>query len=394
MKMNVRQFLKLFALVVAVPFVVAACSKDDDPKPTPAPEPTPAPAPEPEPEPEPDYSVASDKQGLYVFNGGNQGKSIDGSLSFINFSKQEVTNGVFAAKNGRSLGGTVQNGAIYKGNLYIAVYGSRTIEVMDKLTLESVKQIAIPTDYDDGPRYIIADDNYVYASLYSGEVIRINPETQEIDKVVKVGPNPEEMVIVNGFLYVVNSDGLNYENGYANGMSVSKIDLATFSEAKKIEVGVNPTRIATDGENVYALCNGDYYTMPSTICKIDSSDKVTDLNVEAAWLAVNDGMLYTISSAWTSDADGNWYTIDAYTQYNLSDMSVLSSAYLGENVVDAPAGIAIDHEGGKLYVSSYNKVSGFTSYDTDGYVNQYDFAGNLEKKYDVGVGPCFMLVLR
>ena len=328
-----------------------------------------------------------------MFNGGNQGSSIDGSLSFINFSKQEVSNNVFAAKNNRSLGGTVQNGAVFKGALFIAVYGSKTIEVVDKLTLESIKQIATPST-SDGPRYVVADDTYVYASLYSGEVIRINPSTNEIDNTISVGPNPEEMVIANGFLYVVNSDGLNYENGYVNGKSVSKIDLSSFTEVKKIEVGVNPTRIATDGTNVYALCNGDYYTMPSTIYKIAPDDTTTDLSVEAAWLAVNDGKLYTISSVWTSDADGNWYTIDAYSQYNLSDMSVLSTAFLGEDVVDAPAGIAFDAEGGRLYVSSYAKVDGFTSYSTAGYVNEYTLNGHLEKRYDVGVGPCFMTVLR
>ena len=264
---------------------------------------------------------------------------------------------------------------------------------MDKLTMESVKQIAIPSSAD-GPRFVVADDNYVYASLYSGAVIRINPATNEIDKTVDVGPNPEEMVIANGFLYVVNSDGLNYENGYADGMSVSKIDLASFTEVKKIAVGVNPARIASDGTNVYALCNGDYYTMPSTIYKISADDSTIDLGVEAAWMVVNNGMLYTISSVWTTDDGDNWYTVDAYTQYDLKDMSVKSSAFLGENVVDAPAGIAFDAEGSQLFVSSYNKVGGFASYDTDGYVNQYDLQGNLVKKYDVGVGPCYMLVLR
>ena len=385
--MKTRDFLKLFAMMVVLPFVFAACDNDDDPVPVPTPEPTPV------PEPDPDYSVPADKQGLFVFNGGNQGKSIDGSLSFINFSKKEVSNDVFTSKNSRSLGGTVQNGAVFRDLLYIAVYGSKTIEVMDKLTMESVKQIAIPSSAD-GPRFVVADDNYVYASLYSGAVIRINPATNEIDKTVDVGPNPEEMVIANGFLYVVNSDGLNYENGYADGMSVSKIDLASFTEVKKIAVGVNPARIASDGTNVYALCNGDYYTMPSTIYKISADDSTIDLGVEAAWMVVNNGMLYTISSVWTTDDGDNWYTVDAYTQYDLKDMSVKSSAFLGENVVDAPAGIAFDAEGSQLFVSSYNKVGGFASYDTDGYVNQYDLQGNLVKKYDVGVGPCYMLVLR
>ncbi len=75
-------------------------------------------------------------------------------------------------------------------------------------------------------------------------------------------------------------------------------------------------------------------------------------------------------------------------------MSVVSEAYLGENVVDAPAGIAFDAEGGRLFVSSYSKVDGYTSYSTAGYVNEYTLGGKLEHTYEVGVGPCFMLVLR
>ena len=381
--MKTRDFLKLLVMMLAVPFVFAACSDDDDPVPVPTPEPTPI------PDPEPDYSVPEDKQGLFVFNGGNQG-SIDGSLSFINFSKQEVSNNVFAAKNNRSLGATVQNGAVFKGALFIAVYDSKTIEVVDKLTLESIKQITTPST-SNGPRYVVADDQYVYASLYSGEVIRINPATNEIDKTISVGPNPEEMVIANGFLYVVNSDGLNYQNGYVNGKSVSKIDLSSFTEVKKIEVGMNPTRIATDGTNVYALSTGDYTPEnPSSIWKIDAQDNATDTGIGASWLAVQDGVLYTINSVF----DENWMTTNYYITYNLSDMSVNSSAFLGENVVDAPAGICIDAEGGNLFVSSYNLAYGYASYDTEGYVNQYDLNGNLVKKYDVGVGPCFMTVLR
>lgn len=371
--MKLRDFLKISMLAMAVPFVFAACDKDNDPTPTPTPEPVP-----------------TEKKGLFVFNSGNQGASIDGSLSIINFAKGEVENNVFAKKNGRSLGGTPQNGTICNDNLYIAVYGSKTIEVVDKLTMQSIKQITIPASYDDGPRYVVADDNYVYASLYSGEVIRINTETNEIDKDVQVGPNPEEMVILNGFLYVVNSDGLNYESGYANGKSVSKIDLATFTEVKKIEVGINPTRIATDGTNVYALSMGDYGATPSSIYKIDATDKAVNTGVSASWMAIHNGVLYAINSVFNLD----WSTTNYYTSYKLSDMSVLSENFLGENPVDAPAGIAIDGVGGQLFVSSYNMESGYASYTTDGYVNQYDLSGKLVKKYDVGVGPCYMLVLR
>ena len=378
--MNVRDFLKLMTMLVAVPFVFTACSLDDDLDPIPVPDPDPV---------TPDYSVDADKQGIYIFNSGNEGKSINGSLSFINFSQKTVTNGVFAAKNGRSLGMTVQNGAIWGNKMYIAVYGSNTVEVVDKVTAQSIKQISLAAD-NGLPRFVLADNNFgVFVSTQTGYVTRINPETDAVDKTIAVGPNPEEMVILNNYLYVVNSDGLNWEAGYANGKSVSKIDLTSFTEVKKIEVGINPTRIATDGTNVYALAIGDYGATPSSIWKIDSNDKATNTGIGATWMAVSNGVLYTINSVYNED----WTTTNYYYAYNLADMSVKSEAFLTKEV-DAPAAIAIDAEGSNMYVASYNLAYGYASYDTDGYINQYDLNGKLLKSYDVGVGPCYMLVLR
>ena len=36
-----------------------------------------------------------------------------------------------------------------------------------------------------------------------------------IDATLNVGPNPEEMTVANGYLYVANSDGMNYGADYA-----------------------------------------------------------------------------------------------------------------------------------------------------------------------------------
>lgn len=52
----------------------------------------------------------------------------------------------------------------------------------------------------------------------------------------------------------MNSDGMNYNAGYANGKSVSKIALSTFTEEKKIAVGMNPTKIAADASGNVLRC--------------------------------------------------------------------------------------------------------------------------------------------
>ena len=333
--------------------------------------------------------MPEDKQGLYIFSSGNEGSGINGSVNFVNFSKQNNHAKVFETVNGRSLGSTVQNATIWHNKMYIAVFGSNTIEVVDKLSVESVKQIKLGED-NGNPRFVVADNNYVYVSMQTGFVSRINPNTDEVDKTIAVGPNPEEMTIMNGFLYVVNSDGLNYENGYVNGKSVSKIDLSSFTEVKKIEIGINPTRITTDGNYVYALSMGDYDTIPSSVWKIDAADNAVDTGVSATWIAVNAGLLYVINSVYNAD----WSTTNYYTVYNVKDMSVKTENFLQDDKVESPAGIAIDPVGGNIYISSYYLEYGFPAYSTIGHVVQYDFNGVSTYDYSAGVGPCYMLVLR
>ena len=319
---------------------------------------------------------------LLVFNGGNMYSSIDGSLSQIRFEKsQTVTYDVFADANGRSLGATVQDGIIFGENLYIAVDGSNTIEVVNKNTFKSVVTIK-PDETAYEPRDIVADDNYVYVSMYTGHVSRIDPKTNKIDKTVAVGPNPEEMVIEDGYLYVVNSDGLNYGNNYENGKTVSKINLKSFTEEKKINVGLNPTAIQESGDKVFVLCMGNYGDVPASIYVIDKDDNVTNTNIPATFFTEDDGILYVVDSPWGGTT--------SYTSYKASDLSVVSQNFI-KTPVDSPAGITVDED--RIFVSSYNLVDGYASYSTDGYVNEYKLDGTFVKKYDVGVGPVHMLVV-
>ena len=319
---------------------------------------------------------------LLVFNGGSMYSSIDGSLSAIKFERsQTVSNNVFSTANGRSLGATVQDGVVYGDNLYIAVDGSNTIEVVNKYSFKSVTTI-LPDQTAYEPRDIVADDNYIYVSMYTGYVARIDPKTNKIDKTVQVGPNPEEMVVENGFLYVVNSDGLNYGNNYENGKTVSKIDLKSFTEVKKINVGLNPTAIQESADKIFVLCMGNYGDVPASLYVIDENDNVTNTGIPASFFTEEDDVLYVVDSPWGGST--------SYTSYKASDLSVVSESFI-KTPVDSPAGITVDD--GRIFVSSYNLVNGYASYSVEGYVNEYKMDGTLVKKYDVGVGPVHMLVV-
>ena len=339
------------------------------------------------------------ESGIYVFNSGNQGSGIEGSLSFLDPSGRALKNEVFKEVNGRSLGSTVQDGVVLGGSLYIAVSESNTIEVVDKNTVESQAQILPATGQGEQPRDIVTDGEYVYVSMYDGHVSRIDPATNTIDRTVEVGPNPEEMAVLDGYLYVVNSDGMNYSNGYVNGRSVSKIRLDDFTEEERIAVGVNPTKIVahTASDKLFVICMGDYTAAnPNLLWTIDArTGEATDLHVSASLMCLSGHTLYTIYNQYGSPEDNR------YVSYNATDNTVLDEAFIPvmtsvngfeHNVVDNPAGIVVNPADGHIFIASYTSDP-VNAYALPSYVYEYDAQGELQCRYDVGVGAVNMLVL-
>ena len=162
--MNLKEHLKMLALLMlALPMTFTACSDDDNPSDVPD-------------------TPTQIEEGVFVYNTGNEGFNIDGSLSFIDVQTNQVTNDVFrSANDGRSLGATVQDGVVLGENLYIAVSTSETVEVVNKNRLVSVAQILLKDEQATMPRDVVTDGEYVYVSMWSGYVSRIDPATNTID---------------------------------------------------------------------------------------------------------------------------------------------------------------------------------------------------------------------
>lgn len=375
--MNWKKHLKHLVWALAVPMLFVACDDDDNPGGG--------------GDDDQDFRAES---GVYVFNQGNQSAGIGGSLSFLDPSTASYRNDVFLLVNGRELGSTVQDGVVLGDNLYIAVNESNTVEVVNKNTVQSVAQIPMPADLG-GPRDVVTDGEYVYASMYGGYVVRINPATNQIDKTVQVGPNPEEMAVLGNYLYVVNSDGMNWPPA---DCSVSKINLDDFTVVKKIVVGSNPNKIVAHAASgkLFVACWGDFYTNPSSLWTIDAaSDEATDLQVSVTFMCISGDVLYTIYDSYNGPESVQYVT------YNATDNSVLNDAFIPavtsgngfvSNLVDSPAGITVNPADGHIFITSYvdDPVNAYT---LPSYVYEYNAQGEVQRTYDVGVGAVNMLVL-
>lgn len=334
--------------------------------------------------------------GAYVVNAGNMGSNIESSLTAIDYASSTATQNVFKTANGRILGNTANDGIVYGNKIYLAVDQSNTIEVIDKKTKKSIKQIKTTDLLGNAegvePRHIIADGGKVYFTTYGGYVAAVDTTSFALQKKWQVGSYPEGLVIGNGNLYVANS------NYAAGGGNISCINLSNDKvETKNIEGVNNPTGIYYASGLLYVLDN-QYY--------------------DASWNAYGENSLRTVNFAEGKSqkvADGNYavcVTPGATTRMQAAHpyFYVLNAPFGGTPSVSvlaagstqpqamtlsempvSPCGIFADPLNGHIFVLS-NRLgdNGYANYSDNGYVVEYDSAGQKLHEYETGVGPCAM----
>ena len=338
--------------------------------------------------------------GAYVVNSGNMYNKIESSLTAIDYASSTATQNVFKAANGRTLGNTANDGIVYGNKIYLAVDQSNTVEVIDKKTKKSIKQINTTELLGNAegvePRHISADGGKVYFTTYGGYVAAVDTTSFALQKKWQVGSYPEGLVIAHGNIYVANS---NYGKG---GGNISCINLSNDKvETKNIEGVNNPTSIYYAAGLLYVLDN-QYY--------------------DASYNAYGENSLRTVEFAQGTSqkvADGNYaacVTTGAATTARTSvekvrpHFFVLNAPYGGTPSVSvfvagitqpqpmtlsempvSPCGIFADPLNGHIFVLSYRLGdSGYADYNGNGYVVEYDSAGQKLHEYETGVGSCAM----
>lgn len=374
-----KKYLLGLAVLMMGTVVMTSCGDDDDPAPT---------------EVKSWYAT-----GAYIVNSGNLYNNIESSLTGIDYATSTATQGVFKAANGRSLGNTANDGIIYGDKMYLAVDQSNTIEVLDKYTKKSIKQVsttALLGDKDgQEPRHIIANSGNVYFTTYGGYVAAIDTTSFALQAKYQVGNYPEGLAIGGNQLYVANS---NYGQG---GGNLSCIDLETGKVTTKNIEGINnPTSVYDVYGALYVLdqqyYDASYVAYGENALKLvdwanGTSSKIVEGNYAALYmvqsdpttrmsLAYPDSYFYVVNAPYTGEAP-------TYSCYN-----VLTRQTTTLNLSEAPfspAGIGVDPIAGYVFILSYNKGDGgYADYNGDGYVLQYQNNGTLLGKYNVGVGPC------
>ncbi|MFI3247909.1 MAG: hypothetical protein R3Y39_02145 [Rikenellaceae bacterium] len=328
----------------------------------------------------PDESVTASY--LYTLNGGKY-TSNNASLTSYNIESGAIVDDLFATVNGQGLGDTAQDVIQLGDYIYIAVYNSGVIFVTD---LEGAIMTTITNETYSYPRYFASDDEYIYVSYYDGAVAKISPESNTIVAEAAVATNlgnPEKLVEVDGSIYIAVSD-------YGYGNEVSKIyvyDASTMTFTKSIDLLIgNPTAIEADSDgNLYVISMGDYYTIPSTLQKIDAqTGEVTVIDIteieDAAPTMMTmgaDNVLYVVEGV--SNASTGWAMVGNVYAYDTTTGGITTFITDGTSISNMYS-ISANVENGELYV-------GTSDYTNTGDVYVLNADGTLNTTIGVGMNP-------
>lgn len=307
------------------------------------------------------------------------------NLSYIDYTSGESTTSVFAKANGSSLGTGANDGLVYGSKMYIVVDGSATIEVVDKTTLKSIKQIKttdlLGTELGTNPRHIIAGNGKIYFTTYHGIVAAVDTTTYALSNKYTVGSYPEGLVGVGNYIYVANSD-----YGMGKG-TISKINLTNgVVQTETISGVTNPVKLFYANNSLYVLDYGSYDAdskqVGAGLKQINGTSSTTLFDATMADLY--QGNFYFVNAAYgAKDDKGN--TLVTYGIYTLTTGT--KTAFAGS--VDSPAQIAVDPINGRVFIAS-NSMSAdnsYPDYNKNGYVREFTSMGTKVKDYVCGAAP-------
>ena len=333
-------------------------------------------------------------KGAFIINNGNSYQSIDGSLTYLDFSTNTAQQDVYKKVNGESLGGTPNDVMVYGQKVYIVGSDENTIFVIDAKTMKTLKKVSTTDLLGDAegntPRRIAAYKDNVYFTTYGGYVAAIDTISFSLKAKYKVGSYPEGLALgaspsssTQPAIYVANSDW-----GKGNG-SISCIDLTTGSVTEsKYDKVKNPQEIAAAGSTLYVLDFGYYDengTQKDAGVYMVSGNNVSLVVPNATGMAAFGYTIYTFNDPWGAT------TAPTYSIYNI-EYGVSSTLNLygdSSHPIISPAAIAVDPNTGYVYIASRQKDpdTGFPSYAMSGFVNIYNGSGQYVGYFDTGVEP-------
>lgn len=336
--------------------------------------------------PAPDTGI----RGFYIVNEGNMGSN-KCTLDYFDYFTGLYARNFYAERNPsviKELGDVGNDIGIYGSKLYVVVNCSHKVEVMDAATGVRIGQIDIPNC-----RYIRFHRGNAYVSSYVGPVLidanapkgavyKVDTLSLKVTDKVTVGYQPEEMEIIDDYMYVANSGGYRVPN---YDYTVSVIQMIDFKQVQQIPVGINLHRLKKDRYGkLWVTSRGDYQSRPSRLYVMQKKPGfnqmiVSDtIPVACSNMAFFGEYMYYYATEWNNFTASN--TI-SYGKIDIRTKEVVSQNFITdgtEKEITIPYGIAIHPETGDIFITdAKNYVSSGTL---------FCFTQDGKKKWSVRTG--------
>lgn len=298
------------------------------------------------------------KGGLYILCEGNMGSN-KARLDYMNLETGDYYSNWYGSQNPKQLKelGDVGNDVqVYGHRLYAVINCSHKVEVMD-LKARHIGQVDIPNC-----RYLAFKGDKMYVSAYVGSVadadmlgsvFEVDTASLEIKREVKVGHQPDELCVLDDRLYVVNSGGY-LTNRYDSTVSV--IDLNSFTEIKKIPVGLNPTRLRKDDYNhLWVCCQGNYNNIAPKLVVLHNDEPVYSLDTQCNNISISGETVGLLTSG-------------ALVTYDAKDFSYLGTVSLTN----------YEHPYGLLLTENRIYITDAKNYVSSGVLHCYSYINGQE----------------
>lgn len=316
--------------------------------------------------------------GVFVLNEGSLHMN-NSTLAFYDFKNNTYHDDIFLEVNHRGLGDIGNDLKKYGSKLYCVVNNSNIVEILDINTAKSLKTLVLSGKQ---PRHIDFYRDKAYITCFDGDLIKIDTSTMKVEATVHTGPNPDDLCICNGKIYVANSGGLNYPN-YGNTISV--VDPQTFTVLKDITVTINPTRIkAYENNAVYVVSNGNYGDIPYDFQKIDCStdELVKRFDLEVLNFDIYQNLAYIYM--YNYNTQSSWIKV-----LNLDSEEIVDEQFIKDGtVIKIPYGIKVNPLNNDVWITDA------INFSVNGDVYCFDKNGNKKFSFSAGMNPSSLVFIQ
>ncbi|GAA4433762.1 hypothetical protein GCM10023188_23740 [Pontibacter saemangeumensis] len=318
-----------------------------------------------------------DQQGVFILNEGNF-ETPNGSVSFLSDSAGHavVNNITQKANDNRLLGDVVMDLDLLGERAYIVANNSNKLEVVNAFSFKTEGIV----DLKQPRHFTVASSDKGYVTEWveygqPGQVSVIDLNSLKVVKTIPVGPQPEELLVVDGKLYVAIS----------GADVVTVIDVTTDAVEQSIQLTDGPAELELDMKNkLWVLAKGKTVynddwsvnygeTTPGALVSVNTAN-----NTVVSTLTLGSNQATPDNLAISGDGGKLYYNYQGGTFEQSTSATSLSTTPL---INRSFYGLGVDPDNGYIYGGDENGFAG------DGTVYIYQPDGTKVNEVKVGIGP-------